>query len=172
NGFKGDVGGTLNVGGTGALGTLSFVSGGQSLGVLTINRASSGSVTLGTNLTIGDASSGSLTLTDGIVEVGSNSLSLADFPSISRTNGYVVGNLQKTFGATGPFTFTVGTANGYAPVDANVTTGVGSSLTAKAVQGPQPNISGNALQRYWTLSNSGSVTADLTFHYPATDVVG
>jgi len=173
NGLKGDsTGATLNITGTGALGTLKFVSGSQNLKSLSVNRTSSGKVTLGSNLTIGDASVGSLTLTNGIVDVGSNTLSLAAFPAITRTNGYVNGNLQKTFANTGPFTFTVGTANGYSPVDANVTAGAGNSLTVKAVQGAQPNITGNALQRYWTIGNTGPVTADLTFHYFGSDVVG
>jgi CSLREA domain-containing protein len=177
NGFKGDsTGATLNIGGTGALGTLRFVSGSQTLKSLTLNRTPSGSVTLGSSLTIGSASSGSLTLTNGVVDVGSNTLSLASFPAITRTNGYVIGNLQKTFGGPGSFTFTVGTANGYSPLDANVTAGTGNSLTVKAVQGKHPNIpEPNALLRYWTMSNSGSVTANLTFHYSASspnDIVG
>ncbi|PYS25271.1 MAG: hypothetical protein DMF72_02230 [Acidobacteria bacterium] len=174
NGFKGDVtGATLNIGGTGALGTLKFVSGSQTLKSLTVNRTSSGTVTLGSNLTVGSASAGSLTLTNGIVDVGSNTLSLAAFPTITRTNGYVIGNLQKTFGNTGNFTFTVGTANGYSPVDTNVTAGTGNSLTVKAIQGKHPNIPlPNALLRYWTITNSGSVTANLTFNYLAADVVG
>jgi CSLREA domain-containing protein len=173
NGFKGSLGSTLNIGGAGALGTLRFISGAQNLASLSINRTSSGSVTLGSNLTVGNASTGSLTLTNGVVDVGSNTLSLASFPSIFRTNGYVIGNLQKTFGATGSFTFTVGTANGYSPLDANVTAGVGNSLTVKAIQGKHPAFTGaNALLRYWTLSNSGSVTANLTFHYLGADVAG
>jgi hypothetical protein len=69
----------------------------------------------------------------------------------------------------------LGTANAYSPLDANLTANTNGTLTVKAVQGKQPNISGaNALQRYWTLSGSG-VTADLTFHYstsPTNDVVG
>src|SRR5205085_3357682 len=48
NGFKGDVtGATLNISGTGALGTLKFVSGSQSLKSLSVNRAGSGTTTLG-----------------------------------------------------------------------------------------------------------------------------
>ena len=94
------------------------------------------------------------------------------------TNGYVIGNLQKSFGASGNlgnFTFPVGTANGYSPLDSNVTANTNGTLTVKAVQGKQPNINGtNALQRYWTLLGSG-LTANLTFHYNASspnDIVG
>ncbi|PYS23626.1 MAG: hypothetical protein DMF72_08740 [Acidobacteria bacterium] len=168
--LKGDSAATLSIGGMGALGTLNFASGGQLLSALALDRSSSGSATLGTSLAIG----GSLTLTNGILDAGTNTLSLGSAATTSRTSGYVVGNLQKTFGATGTFTFPVGTGTGgaYSPVDANVTAGTGNSLTIKAVAGQEPHVSGNALQRYWTLTNSGSVTANLTFHYLAADVVG
>ena len=174
NGFKGDsTAATLNIGGSGALGTLTFISGSRLLKSLSVDRSSSGTVAFGSNLTIGNAGIGSFTLTNGTVDVGSNTLSLASAATITRTNGYVIGNLQKTFASTGPFRFTVGTANGYSPVDANVTAGVGNSLTVKAVQGKHPNIPlPNALLRYWTITNSGSVTANLTFNYLAGDVVG
>ena len=169
--LNGDAGATLNIGGTGALGTLNFVSGSRTLSAMTMNRTSSGAATLGNDLTIG----ASLTLTNGIVNVGTNTLSLDSAATASRTNGYVVGNLKKTFGATGTFTFPVGTGssgNAYSPVDANLTAGTDNSLTVKAAAGQEPHVSGNALQRYWTLANSGSITANLTFHYLAGDVVG
>ncbi|MDX6443283.1 MAG: hypothetical protein QOH71_357 [Blastocatellia bacterium] len=157
-------GSDLHIGGTGALGTVRYL-GTQPLGFLTVNRITNGSVTFATNVTIGNVSSGGLDLTNGTVDMGGNTLSLAAYPAITRTNGYVIGNLQKTFGATGVFVFPVGTANGYSPVDANVTVNTSGTLTVKAVQGPQPNITGaNALQRYWTLTGSG-LTTGLTFHY-------
>jgi CSLREA domain-containing protein len=176
NGFKGDsTGATLNIGGTGALfGTLRFVSGAQALTSLTVNRASSATVTLGTGLVIGDSSTGSVTLANGVISTGTNTLLLRTAASITGgTNGYVIGSLEKNFGPTGLFTFTVGTANGYSPVDANVTSGGGGFLTVKALQGKHPAISDGttALQRYWSLLNFG-ITADLTFHYLGTDVMG
>ncbi len=83
--------------------------------------------------------------------------------------------MKKTFGATGPFTFDVGTANGYSPVTVNVTAGTfPSDLTVKAFQGPQPNfpVPAKALSRYWTLNGTG-ITADLTFSYlDPTDIPG
>jgi hypothetical protein len=123
--------------------------------------------------TIG-ANVGAVTLTNGRFITGSNTLiinSATTQSTVTRTNGYVDGNLRKTYTATGSKTFEVGTANGYSPVAANVTAGTGS-FTAKAVQGKQPNISGaNALSRYWTLTATG-LTADLTFNYLAGDVIG
>jgi CSLREA domain-containing protein len=167
-------GGNLHIGGAGALGPLRYL-GTQNLAALEVNRLSGSVVTFATGVNIGNASTGSVTLTNGIVDMGANTLSLATFPGITRTNGYVAGNLQKNFGALGNFTFAVGTANGYSPLDTNVTVNSGGVLTVKAVQGKYPKVSGtNALQRYWTLSGSG-LTANLTFHYSTSapnDVVG
>jgi CSLREA domain-containing protein len=172
--LKGDLSASIVVGGIGAFGTVNFVSGGRTLSSLQLNRGSNGSMTLGTDLAL----SGNLLLSNGILNTGANTLSLSSASAPLRTNGYVIGNLQKSFGISGnlgSFTFPLGTANAYSPLDANVTANTNGTLTAKAVQGKQPNISGaNALQRYWTLSGSG-ITADLTFHYstsPTNDVVG
>lgn len=86
--------------------------------------------------------------------------------------GYVIGNLKKTFSAAGAKTFEVGTVNGYSPVDADVTAGAGD-LTVKAVQSQQPFVPGTrALLRYWTISEGGDITADLTFNYLTADIPG
>ncbi|MBK9968026.1 MAG: hypothetical protein IPP07_25415 [Holophagales bacterium] len=114
-----------------------------------------------------------LTLT-GILGTGANTLSLgctATVTGAGATN-YVVGNLKKTFCATGAKSFEVGTANGYSPVDAGATAGTfPADLTVTAVQGPQPFAypSALALQRYWPLAGSG-LTVDLTFHYLDADI--
>ncbi len=170
--LKGDPNAIIAANGGGDVGTVNFVSGGRNLSGLLLNRPN-GSMTLGTDLAIG----GTLRLDDGKL-ITANTLSLGPVSSVLRTNGYVIGNLQKSFGASGnlgSFTFPLGTANAYSPLDANVTANSNGTLTVKAVQGQQPNIPGtNALQRYWTLSGSG-ITADLTFHYstsPTNDVVG
>ncbi len=87
--------------------------------------------------------------------------------TVARTVGHVIGNLRKVYSAAGNKTFEVGTANGFSPVAVNVTAGTfPANFTAKAVQGPQPNLAdpSKALQRYWTLTATG-VTADLTFNY-------
>ncbi|HEX8180914.1 MAG TPA: Calx-beta domain-containing protein [Pyrinomonadaceae bacterium] len=171
---SGLVGGTngdtliLNDGGTpGDMGTLPFASS-PTLTNLTVNRSTAtGNVTLGSTVTVG----GALTLTSGTITTGANTLTIGGAGAATRTNGYIVGTEQKTFTANGSFTFDVGTANGYSPVEANSTTGAGS-LSVKPTQTKQPNITGpNALARYWTLTGSG-LTTDLTFHYNAPDVVG
>ena len=70
--------------------------------------------------------------------------------------------------------FPVGTTNGYSPVTANVTdlAQSPSSLRVRAQQGVQPNAPDPnlALKRYWTLTEGGDLTADLTFKYLDQDV--
>jgi CSLREA domain-containing protein len=161
-------GGTLILNGSGDAGTLPFGIGNPSLNGLTVNRTGAGgNVALGSSLTVFNT----LTLTAGIVNTGANTLTLHNSGTVARTNGYVIGTLQKLFNAPASFTFDIGTSNGYSPVEANSTTGTGS-LSVKPTETKQPNIAGaNALARYWTLNGSG-ITTNLTFHYLATDVVG
>jgi hypothetical protein len=73
------------------------------------------------------------------------------------------------------FVYPVGTATGFSPVTANVTAGAGS-LTVFAKDGTAPATPGlndaTTLDRYWTLTETGAITADLTFQYLNTDVDG
>ncbi|MEN3334180.1 MAG: hypothetical protein V7641_3545 [Blastocatellia bacterium] len=134
-------------------------------------------LTLGANRTLTVSNNRTLTI-NGMLTLGGGNLIVANGStlvigssgSISRTSGYIIGALRKTYGGAGSFTFPVGTANGYSPVDVNVISGTGD-FTIKATQGPQPNLGGpnNALQRYWTLTASG-LTANLTFHYLQADI--
>ncbi|HEV7699249.1 MAG TPA: hypothetical protein VGO43_03385, partial [Pyrinomonadaceae bacterium] len=93
--------------------------------------------------------------------------------TVTRGTGYVIGKLNKTWVAAGSKTFEIGTANGYSPVDVNVTTNNGTSnMTVSATQGAMPALtgSGQKLARYWTLASGGaSMTANLTFNYLASD---
>jgi hypothetical protein len=173
-GFIGDPTGSqlsLQDGGTtGAMGTITFVSGSQQVSTLTVNRTgASGSVTFNTNLLVNSA----LNLTNGTVNMGANTLTVSTSGARTRTNGYIIGTEQKNFINTTSFTFDVGTANGYTPVDANSTAATGTgSLSVKPTQTKQPNITGtNALSRYWTLAGS-NINTNLTFHYLGSDVVG
>jgi hypothetical protein len=120
---------------------------------------------------------GSLTLGTQ-VNTGANTLGLgcnATVSGASATN-YIIGNVRKDFCATGGFNYPTGTANGYSPVDANVTATTNpSSLLIKANQGNKTGMdSANSLQRYWTLTNAtGTLTADLVFNYnDPLDIVG
>ena len=160
--------GTVNLNGTTAQsitssGTLAFTSN----QAITVNNANG--ITLNSDITL----NGLLTLTSGNITVTSpKTLSISATGSVTHTSGYVIGNLKRTYSATGSKTFDVGTANGYSPVTANVTGGTGD-LTVSATQGVQPNVPATtSLLRYWTLAATGITGADLTFQYLAGDVQG
>jgi len=135
---------------------------------LTINNSNVLGVTLNTDETV----NGALTLTLGNITTGANTLAIGPSGTTSHTSGHVIGNLKKTFAANGSFIFPVGTANGYSPVDTNVTAGTGD-LTIVATETKQPSLAtSTSLKRYWTLTESGNLTTDLVFHYLAGDVMG
>jgi hypothetical protein len=118
------------------------------------------------------------TMTNGRIITGANTLILSSgTATVTRTNGYVDGNFRKTYTAIGSKTFEVGTANAFSPATMNVTTLTinPSTLTVRANQGPQPVLSPTtSLQRYWTVTEGGDVTATMTFTYAtdALDVMG
>ncbi len=134
----------------------------------------------GASLT-GDATiRGALTLADKI-NTGANTLTISCNASIAgaSSSSYVIGSLRKDFCSPSPFTYPVGTANGYSPVDTNITAlGTNpSSLTVKPNQGVAPATPplnpSNTLQRYWTLTEIGNLTTNLVFKYlDPTDIAG
>jgi hypothetical protein len=133
---------------------------------LRINNAAG--VSLGVNKT----GVGTLDLMNGNFNAATFTYELTATGASTRTSGHVLGNLKKTYSATGSFTYHVGTVNGYSPVTVNVTAGTGD-LTVKAVQGPQPTLNAmKSLQRYWTLAGTG-ITVNMTFSYiDPTDIMG
>ena len=155
---------------------------------LTINNASG--VTLSTNTSIG----GLLNLLNGNLTTGANTLALLGGATTSRTSGQVIGVIQKTFAAgllaepglveetsgpdvqqvgPTPFVFPVGTAAGYFPVTVTPTSTSNGSLTVQTFDGnPPPTSAGNTLQRYWTMSSTGSMQADVKFSFGATATPG
>jgi DNA/RNA endonuclease G (NUC1) len=168
--FNPATAGTVNLSGTAAqsisnAGTLTLAS---ALSTINVNNANG--VTLSSPVTF---TAGTLSLSNGTVSTGANTLSIGANAGVSRTSGYVIGNLKKTFSAAASKVFEVGTANGYSPVTANATAGTfPADLTVVAIQAQQLNIAPTlALQRYWTLTAAG-ITADLTFQYLAGDVQG
>ena len=84
----------LNIGGSGALGTLNFTSGARTLNNLTLNRTT-GSATLGTDLTI----DGVFTQTTGSLEINGNTLTLNG--TVSRTGGFITGSSASNLSITG-----------------------------------------------------------------------
>ncbi len=81
--FRGSSSSSMIINGTGAFGSLNFESGNRTLNNLTVNRSSTGSVSLGSALTIG----GALTLTDGTFIVGANTLTCSG--TVARTSGTI-----------------------------------------------------------------------------------
>ncbi len=125
---------------------------------------------------------GKLWLIGGFVNTTGRLLDLTDtatanhFADADGNGGYVLGKIRKEFGDTTPFTFIVGTANGYSPVDVAPQNGSGAYLSINAVQQAHPTLAAapNHLNRYWTiaLGGEGFITANLTFHYLQADAVG
>lgn len=136
-----------------------------------------GPATLTGNVTF----TGSITLA-GVVNAGANTVTLNCGGSFTGggPGNYIVGNLQEMMCATGTYSFPVGTANGYSPVDTQVTAiggGGNDSLAIRAVQGYYgqnseiPMLDPSGLQRYWDLNETGSITANIKWFFLPGDVV-
>jgi Carboxypeptidase regulatory-like domain/Domain of unknown function (DUF4214) len=162
--------GTVNLNGASA----QTISG---AGTLTINAANqtvvinnSNGITLSRDVTLNN---GTFNFTLGNITTGINTLIIGSAETVNRTSGHVIGNLRKTFAAAANKTFEVGTANGYSPVDVNITAGTfPTDVTISTTQGPPPVVDASkSIQRYWTLTGT-NLTADLAFHYNLSDVMG
>ncbi|MFT3909018.1 MAG: T9SS type A sorting domain-containing protein [Ferruginibacter sp.] len=136
-------------------------------------------VTLSGNRTI----SGILTLTDGTITTSSNTLAVSNSATaaVVRTNGYVIGNLQRAVATgTNTYAYAVGTSSGYTPASIafSGTTGAGSvtvvSLNGASSNYPSALSATKRVARYWTVTNSGvsGFTAAATFTYLGADLVG
>jgi hypothetical protein len=118
-----------------------------------------------------------LWLTGGIISANGSKVSLGAFAeALSISDGRVIGRVQKQFfGFGGAFTFPVGTENGYSPVTlSNINAGKGGSFAVTANQGAYPNTANNLpvyrANRWWSLTNSGLQSADITFKYLPGDI--
>lgn len=147
--------------------------------------------TLNGNATV----TGNLTLSGGILNTGANKITLGCGATVtggSETN-YVVGSIERFFCANETFTFNVGAAfvlppvapegqelapegivSNYSPLTVTITGGtVGSSLTVSATDQFLPgSMTGNSASRYWTITENGNLTADMSFTYRNEDVNG
>ncbi len=110
-----------------------------------------------------------LQLINGVVSITDPTWYVGVGGTVTRTNGYVNGILQRFILTPGTYVFDVGTENGYSPVTVNVTqiNNGASILEIRAVETAEPNIPypSKALSRYWELVQADTMTADLTFHY-------
>ena len=163
-------GGTASMMFSGAANQTYLNTGGVNLtGTWTVNK-SGGTVILNDDLNI-SSGTGNFVLTSGTITTGTKQVITGTRP-ITRTNGFINGNLQRAVTAVGSRQFDVGTVNGYAPVTLNVTTGT-FPITFIA-GGNDGTLAGSdpaqSLTRNWTLTPSASMTADITFKYLETDV--
>lgn len=142
-------------------------------GIWTLNKTG-GTVNLASNLDLSNGT-GNLVLTNGTITTNSN-IVIAGTRDITRTNGFINGNLRRTFTAIGSKTFDVGTINGYAPVTINATAGTFGTSTTFTVGGNDGTLNGanpdNSLTRNWTLnpSTGGITQANIRFDYQQSDV--
>lgn len=116
---------------------------------------------------------GVLTLGGSTLRTNGNTITLGPNATVNRISGLVEGNLTKQFATAGSFEFPMGTVKGYSPVTFNATVVANpSSLTARSVDGvhPQAPSPDNALRRYWSLTETGDLTGDLTFKYLDSDI--
>ncbi|MBS1797508.1 MAG: carboxypeptidase regulatory-like domain-containing protein [Acidobacteria bacterium] len=129
----------------------------------------------GATLTAGTTVGGTLTLTNGTLDTGGNTLTVATCSPSAVTGGsassYVKGSLARCVNGAGSYAFPVGTNGGYAPVSLANVVGTGN-FNVSAVDGTLAGTAGNAsLLRYWGLTPDAGVTqADVTLNYLDTDV--
>jgi len=169
--------GTIEFSGT----TPQSLSGQNILGSLVVNNPAGLDLTGNTTINTG------LDLRNGLIWLGTNNLTLGSTATITGTpssTAMVVatgtGELRKSFSGTGAFTYPVGDDSGiaeYSPVTLNFTSGTfaadnyaGVKLTNSAYTG----LTGNYLNRYWTLNQSGITSAQYNalFQYVPADIVG
>ncbi|MES2379900.1 MAG: T9SS type A sorting domain-containing protein [Bacteroidota bacterium] len=142
-------------------------------------------ITNGTGLTLATTSqsfgvSGTLTIGAVNITTGTNAIKINSTGTLSRTTGYIVGNLTRNFatGSSVAKTFEVGSATGYLPTTVtfpSITTA--GDMTVSNTAGDHPQIATSCLNasasinRYWSLTNSGiaPVNYNITLNYLSAD---
>jgi len=142
---------------------------------LTLNN--SNGLNLNNNATINNI----LNLTSSKITTGGSTVIIGTGGSVSRTSGYIIGNLQKNVssGTNVSCTFEIGTTSGYNPVTVIFNSvGTAGNLTAKATPGDHPSIasstinSSKSVNLYWSLTNSGIgfTNYSATFNFNSGDI--
>lgn len=120
---------------------------------------------LGATLSASPTVSAVLTLSNGVIATGANTLvataALCAAPSVTRTSGWVNGNLQKRIPANASVcTFEVGGASAYAPITATFVAGaLASNITATSTDGDHAGIATSGLDPSLTANRSWSLTS-------------
>ncbi len=141
-----------------------------------LTLAAGRTLTINSNRTLNIA--GVLTMNGNNIDASNGVLALGTGATIVRTSGSVLGNFDKSFAATGAFVYHVGTATGYSPVNVNITALATnpSTLRVRANDGTAPATppiaDATSLDRYWTLTETGDLTANVVFNYLTADVDG
>jgi len=173
--FTGSATSSMTINGSGSLGTLNFTAGAQTLLNLTMSRGSSGTMTLGTNLSIGTAASGVLTLTNGIINEGSNLISINNTTATAVTgfssSSFVLGSggmarVLPASASAGTYSFPIGSSiynlfNLITPTT-NATGTV--TLLVQEVDANSGGTPGTAVaslntNHYWTITQTGGTGA-------------
>jgi hypothetical protein len=185
--FKGTTTSNMYLLGTGSIGTLNFTSGFQELSTLLMNRtATAVGCVLGTPVTINT----SLTLTNGLVDLGTTTMTLATSCNnifSASANSYVIadgtsgGVLRKGVTSIGTVNFPIGdsvsSADGsnYSPATLTFTAGSFASaylsLSVYDLKHPSMDATTNFISRYWSVTSSGITSPTYTFgsNYLAVD---
>ena len=137
-------------------------------------------ITSATNPTVSNA----LTLTSGSVNTGANTLITSancNAPSVTRTSGFVIGNLRKQIPAAAfTCTFEVGSGTNYTPVAmvfASAPTGAGT-VTASTTGTEHASIASSGINasksvnRFWTLTNNSLTLAAAGYNATYTYING
>lgn len=166
-------------------------------GVFTFNGANAQSLTGATtftNMTLNNGNgltlnnsatvTGTLNFSNGkITTAAGQKVIIGSAGTITNNSGsrYVVGTMEKVFTSAGSFTFAVGDASNYTPVDLTFTSlTTTGSLDVSQTPGDHPNIGTSQLDptlsvnRYWTLASVGGLagTYNATFNYVTGDKDG
>ncbi len=126
---------------------------------------------------------GTLTMNGNNIDATAGTLEIGGAGTVSRTSGVVLGPMRKIV-TSAPlqiavpqfvFTYPLGTSTGFSPLTVDFTAGSGS-LTVAAVGGLAPSTpalnAATTLNRHWLMTETGALTASMTFNYLAGDVAG
>ena len=158
-------------------------SGGETFDYMIVDKATSGNVVLSNNATFNNT----LSLTKGLLVTGTNKAIIPSTGSVTRTNGWINGNLQKNITTSGTKVFEVGDDTNYAPASLNVSATdfaagdvlVSTSAISDFSNSPYSTLNldtTKAIARAWSVTKpSGSTFASTytgTFTYVAGDLLG
>ncbi|WP_167604839.1 PKD-like domain-containing protein [Maribellus sediminis] len=176
-GSKNITGGTFQIGGTlTTAGSTFIINSPYSLYDLKINSNNNPSLQIaGSDLAISHL----LTMNGGNIDATSYDLILSNSSTgaLSYSSGYVSGNLQRAIASSGSpiYLFPVGNSSNYTPLSLTFNSlNSGGNVTIASISGDDSNIgssflnSGQSVNNYWTVNNSGVAfnTVNGTFNFP------